>query len=244
MPFLDKSGLSRLWNYIMVRLNNKVEIEDGKGLSTNDYTTEEKEQLAALGELVGDSSVSEQITTTVESYNFATKEYVDEHGGGGNAPVIVTAESTDGAAYTATVNGITALTAGVSFIMIPARASSTKGPTLDVNGLGAKFIRRRLSSGATVDEGYTTTWLTKNKPFRLMYDGTQWIVEGHNKPVVADVYGTLPVEKGGTGATTASEALTNLGVYVQDTEPTSAEVGAIWIDTSVSSVVSAEGVEF
>ena len=104
---------------------------------------------------------------------------------------VVTAETTDGAAYTATVPGITELTRGVNFIMIPAAVSTTKGPTLDVNGLGAKYIRRRLSTGATVEEGYVTTWLTKNKPFRLMYDGAQWVVEGHNRPVAADIYGPI-----------------------------------------------------
>lgn len=33
-------------------------------------------------------------------------------------------------------------------------------------------------------------------------------------------------------------------IYVQDTEPTNVEAGVIWIDTSVSSVKSTEGVEF
>lgn len=132
---------------------------------------------------------------------------------------IVKAESTDGAAYTATVDGITALIAGVSFIMIPAISSTTKGPTIDVNGLGAKFIRRRLSSGATVDEGYTTAWLNKNKPFRLMYDGAQWVVEGHNKPVAADIYGPI-------AATTDVN-----GNNIVDTYATKTEIEAITTET-------------
>lgn len=33
-------------------------------------------------------------------------------------------------------------------------------------------------------------------------------------------------------------------VYVQDTEPVGVSVGAIWLDTSVSIVASAEGVKF
>jgi hypothetical protein len=36
-----------------------------------------------------------------------------------------------------------------------------------------------------------------------------------------------------------------MNIYVQDTEPTAdAPVGAIWIDTSVSSITYAEGVAF
>ena len=51
-----------------------------------------------------------------------------------------------GAAYTATVDGITALAAGVSFIMIPHVVSTVVNPTLNVNGLGAKNLRRRLTN--------------------------------------------------------------------------------------------------
>ena len=127
------------------------------------------------------------------------------------AEYVVTTEG-DGAAYTATVPSIKSLTAGVSFIMIPHVVSSTTSPTLNVNGLGAKNIKRRLSSISTdVQNGYTATWLAVGKPFRLVYDGMQWIVEGLEKPVAADLYDTLPIEKGGTGATDAATALTNLG---------------------------------
>ena len=99
----------------------------------------------------------------------------------------------NGSAYTATVPGITALTAGVSFIMIPHTVSTTTSPTLNVNGFGAKNIRRRLTSMATsAQNGYTTSWLASGVPFRVIYDGTQWIVEGHDKPAAADLYGAAP----------------------------------------------------
>lgn len=48
MAFLDKTGLERLWLHINSRLNKKVDKIDGKDLSTNDYTTTEKEKLANL----------------------------------------------------------------------------------------------------------------------------------------------------------------------------------------------------
>lgn len=46
--FLDENGLLYYDGKIKGRLNNKVDKEDGKGLSTNDYTNEEKQKLAGL----------------------------------------------------------------------------------------------------------------------------------------------------------------------------------------------------
>ena len=44
--FLDLSGVSLLWSKIKLALTNKVDKVDGKGLSTNDYTSDEKTKLA------------------------------------------------------------------------------------------------------------------------------------------------------------------------------------------------------
>lgn len=134
----------------------------------------------------------------------------DSHGHTSITPVTT---GGTGAAYTATVAGITALTAGVSFIMVTHTVSTTKTPTLNVNSLGAKGIRRRLSNSvSSVQSGYANGWLVSGKPFHVMYDGSYWIVEDLPKIAVADLYGTLPIAQGGTGATTAEAALENLGI--------------------------------
>ena len=52
MAFLDRTGLERLWLHIVTKLGGKVDKENGKGLSSNDFTTEEKEKLARLQETV------------------------------------------------------------------------------------------------------------------------------------------------------------------------------------------------
>lgn len=232
---------------------NKVDKISGKGLSTNDYTTTEKNKLAGIAEganktivdselsststdtvqnkvikaaidglsdLVGDTAVSTQISDYAAPKSH-THNYAGSSSAGGAAKVsesnigITTAGT--GSAYTATVPGITALASGISFVMVPHVVSASTTPTLNVNGLGAKNIKRRLSSILTsVQSGYSNTWLAKGAPFRVTYDGTQWIVEGLTKPATADLYGTLSVEKGGTGATTASGALTNLGAAAAD----------------------------
>lgn len=175
-----------------------------------------KSALTAVSDLVGDTAVSTQISDYAAPKSH-THNYAGSSSAGGAAKVsesnigITTAGT--GSAYTATVPGITALVSGVSFVMVPHVVSASTTPTLNVNNLGAKNIKRRLSSISTsVQSGYSNTWLAKGTPFRVTYDGTQWIVDGLTKPATADLYGTLSVEKGGTGATSASDARTNLGI--------------------------------
>ena len=48
MGYLNNDGLSHLWGKIKEKLNKKVDSEAGKGLSTNDYTTAEKNKLAGF----------------------------------------------------------------------------------------------------------------------------------------------------------------------------------------------------
>ena len=148
---------------------------------------------------------------TSHTHNYAASE---SEGGAANSAYakqpIVTAGT--GAAYTATVPGITALTKGVSFVMVPHVVSTTTQPTLNVNGLGAKGIRRRLSNiSTTVQNGYSNNWLGKEQPFTVTYNGTYWIVEGNIKTAAVDLYGQVAVANGGTGATDAATALSNLG---------------------------------
>lgn len=45
MAFLDKSGLQRFWEIILSKFVAK---EEGKSLSSNDYTTAEKQKLESL----------------------------------------------------------------------------------------------------------------------------------------------------------------------------------------------------
>lgn len=96
-----------------------------------------------------------------------------------------------GSAYTATVSGIESMEAGISFVMIPHTASTSQTATLNVNGLGAKTLRRPLSgSNSATTAPDTTNWLAANKPIRVTYDGTYWVAD-MPKPDVADLYGEV-----------------------------------------------------
>ena len=146
----------------------------------------------------------------------------------------------DGAAYTATVEGITSLTAGATFMMIPHVVSTSKTPTLNVNSLGAKTIRRRLSNSTTSTvAAATTNWLGASKPVRVIYDGTYWIAD-FTRPNATDLYGTLAIASGGTGATTAAAALTALGGQAQHSAVTATLSASSW--SSNAQTVSVSGV--
>lgn len=154
------------------------------------------DKVDTVSALVGDTAVSEQITNAV-----STKADI------ANGQYAVTATSEDGVAYIATVPSVTELTTGVSFIMIPGKTSTSVTPTINVNGLGDKPVRRKLSNiYASVQNGYAASWLYTGVPFRLVYDGRAkigtitgcWIVEGCNKPSAADLYGSVTDAKNAT----------------------------------------------
>lgn len=171
---------------------NKLAISSG---STNDVTATLNGKEIATKEYVDDKTVVDDAlsdTSTNPVQNKVVKAAIDSKPSAADAVYTATAESTDGVAYTATVSGIDSLTVGASFIMIPNKASTSKAPTLNVNGLGAKPIRRRLSSLTTsLQQGYSTNWIALNKPFTVVYDGTAWVIEGLTKTDGADVYGAV-----------------------------------------------------
>ena len=115
-----------------------------------------------------------------------------------------------GAEYTASVNDLT-LVAGASFVMVPHTVSTSTAPTLNVNSLGAKNIRMRISSSTSSTTALpSASFLTANKPVRLMYDGTYWIIDDMVRPDANNTYGTLI--SSGTAAPTSSN---NGYIYIQ-----------------------------
>lgn len=124
----------------------------------------------------------------------------------------VTATSTDGVTYTATVSGVTALTAGLTIVIIPDTASTSVSAKLNVNGLGAKYIRQSTTNDTTT--GLTpknANWMAANKPITIQYDGTQWKTVAARSNA-SDMNGVLAIANGGTGATTVEQARENLGI--------------------------------
>jgi hypothetical protein len=68
------AAFERMWQHIVAKLGTKVDKENGKGLSANDYTDEDKNKLSSVSDLVGTTSVSEQINTALENFNINLDE--------------------------------------------------------------------------------------------------------------------------------------------------------------------------
>lgn len=118
----------------------------------------------------------------------------------GKDPIPIVTTSGTGSAYTATVDNIVELAKGLMIVIIPHISSATATPTLNVNGLGAKTIKRRYShSNSSAAGGYGYSWLNVDIPQLLQYDGTYWITIGNSKPYGPDMYGSVGVANGGTG---------------------------------------------
>lgn len=129
----------------------------------------------------------------------------------------VAATSTDGVVYTATINGITELYTGLEIIIIPNIVSTTISPKLNLNNFGEKSIKMKLdfntNATTTPDGNYDTSkkWISAGKPLKLTYEGSVWESD-IQRTSSQGFYGTLDVEKGGTGGNTAEEARNNLGI--------------------------------
>ena len=135
---------------------------------------------------------------------------------------VVEAISSDGAAYSASVPGVTELFAGLEVTIVPNVSSTTTAITLDVNGLGAKYVRLPVSTNtAMLAQPDTESYYVEKRPVKLMYDPNyagkgSWVVVGKQQQSVHDLYGSVPVQKGGfvidnnTTEEDKAEALENL----------------------------------
>ena len=104
--YLDKTGLALVWEKIKNALSGKVDKVDGKGLSTNDYTTTEKTKLAGIAEgaqanvLEGIQKNGQTVTVTNKIANIsvptATSDLTNDSG------FITTSDIPEGAAASTT----------------------------------------------------------------------------------------------------------------------------------------------
>ena len=154
-----------------------------------------------------------------------------EKGDPGEMP-IVTAKSTDGITYTATVDGMDSLVVGKEIMIIPNHDSASLSPTLNVNGLGAKQLKCPLiNNNVSTTTPSSTVWMYSDYPVKVRWNGKFWITDLYQIPS-SSLYGVVSIAKGGTGAATAESARTKLDVYSKAETYTKAEVDALIGDIS------------
>lgn len=150
-----------------------------------------------LIDLTGDSVTSQTLAEGETAHNAAGEEIT------GTLKVqdeIVTTTGT-GAAYEATVRGITELKNGVSFIMIPHTTNTTLTPQLNVNNLGAKMLCRGGSSTRAYNYTISSQELVQNKAYLVMYTGGVWQIVNCPVPEANELSGRVPVDNGGVPST-------------------------------------------
>lgn len=131
---------------------------------------------------------------------------------------VVEATSSDGIAYSATVPGMTELYAGLEVIIVPKRNSASTAITLNINGFGAKNVRLPVSTNtAMLAQPDTEAYFVEGRAVKMMYDTKfaskgAWVAVDRQRQSGSDIYGSVPIEHGGTGADNAEEARINLGV--------------------------------
>ena len=120
--------------------------------------------------------------------------------------------SGSGSAYTATVSGFS-LATGKSIVMIPHVTSTTTTPTLNVSNTGAKNIRMRLSSStSSTIPLINSSFLTQNKPVKVTYDGTYWVIDDFIQPDANNLYGKL-ISRGSSAPSNGTAGF----IYIQTT---------------------------
>lgn len=264
MEFLSREGLQYFWQQILGKLNGYVAKEDGKGLSSEDYTTEEKTKLASLSTtaeanqnafgVVNTKSGSVNTTLNaaeeVSALNFEAGANITlAVNAATNTIKIIGAEAPEapeaslenlGISATATeINHIAGATSNIQtqlnnrFDIVGGGTSiaantdlntlTTPGNYSCIAGNVSSLTNCPITEGGfklVVINGYTVEYkhqfLYWGAHSYIYYrtrnsNGTwkNWALL--NNVSLANADGTLPISKGGTGATTAAEALTNLG---------------------------------
>lgn len=180
---LSKSGWSATSKTQTVSVTGITEEEDYQIIQIapsmndiNNVIAYNNASITAISQAYGKITFYAEIIPTEDISLLISYTYTKQYIGDCNTAVTAVTTTGTGEAYVASVPNVDELTNGLQITIIPHVVSTTKDPTLNVNGLGAKKIKLRVANNLSeVVSGNSESWLAANKPIILCYDGTQWV---------------------------------------------------------------------
>lgn len=194
----------------------KVDKLNGKGLSTNDFTDDCKNELTTtyaqahthINKTLLDNTTASftttyasQITSTVNSVNTSSNynlSNLSSLGEAKNSSILIgicpTASSTAEKAVTLNSTVASTLTTGMNIQVIFTNANTSTTPTLNVNSTGAKSI---VSENFSICCSTNPFYVPANTIVEFMYNGTYWVYK--NRIVTSYVNGTSWYEQYSNG---------------------------------------------
>lgn len=177
-------GVTRSFNDTVARaaLNGKVDKETGKGLSTNDYTTEDKTKVAAAAaSVIVNGTTYQSINGVVDLGTIGNSSGSD---GGVSTPQELgigygtSSNTATTTARTATCSGYSLVSGGLVAVYFSTDVAANA--TLNINGKGAKYIRHKNANiEANVIKAKDTVLFA--------YNGTYYVLVGIFAATVSDI---------------------------------------------------------
>lgn len=211
---------------IIQQLSKKVDKVAGKGLSTNDYTDEEKQKNQDNADNISD--LQQELETHKADYIHLPYSIAD---GTNN--------------YTTLINGISSLVEGMS-VKIKFTNANTGASTLNINGLGAIPIKKSngndLSAG-NIKAGQILHLVYTGSVFQSLGEGGEYGNVTPEDVIKGVTFGTEEGLKTGTleltGNALASQVLKDRTFY--NTDPNNKLVGTMENNGNVSSTITITG---
>lgn len=179
-------------------LNKKVDKVSGKGLSTNDYTTDEKNKLAGIA---AGAEVNVQSDWNATSGDAFIK----------NKPTIPDSFQWYGTSSTAaatvqkevSIPSITSLKIGQIIVVQPTVTSTVADSTLKLNSFDAYPMR--YNNAAITTSSDSVVW-SASCPSLFVFDGSYWVFLGHGLDSNT-TYSAMSVAEGTAGTATSARTM-------------------------------------